>query len=275
MNPQIHVFAAPADKFFVNSFIIESNEALVLIDTQFLVSTAEALGEAVARLGKPLTAIVITHPHPDHFNGLATLLERFGPVPTYANRPTIDGIAATQAVKREAWTPVYGDDYPRTDALPDHVIGTDETIRLGGIDIRSVDLGPGESSDITVLHVPQADALIASDLIYNACHPWLAEHRSLAWLAQLDRVEALFPDTAYIYPGHGPAGSRALFAAQRAYILDQRAIVAAHARSGVLDEPGMAAVRAAAMAGRPDWPLAALIDMNAAALAAELAEAQS
>jgi hypothetical protein len=34
MMPRIHVFAAPADQFFVNSFIVEGEDALV-VDVQF------------------------------------------------------------------------------------------------------------------------------------------------------------------------------------------------------------------------------------------------
>jgi glyoxylase-like metal-dependent hydrolase (beta-lactamase superfamily II) len=270
MTPAIHVYAAPADKFFVNSFIVETDAALLLIDTQFLVSTARELADAVAALRKPLAGIIITHPHPDHFNGLPILLDRFGGVPVYANQPTIDVIKATQAPKRQAWTPVYGEDYPATDALPDHLVGADESLEIGGVAIRSIDLGAGESADITVLHIPAADALIASDLIYHRCHPWLAEHRTAAWLDQLARAEAMFPDVGRIYPGHGPAAGRELFELQRQYILEQRAAVAEHARAGALDEEGLAAVRAIAGAGRDGWPLEGLIDMNAKALAEEL-----
>jgi glyoxylase-like metal-dependent hydrolase (beta-lactamase superfamily II) len=273
MTPAIHLYAAPADKFFVNSFIVESDTALVLIDAQFLVSTARELAAVVAAKNKPLAGIIVTHPHPDHFNGLPILLERFGRVPVYANQPTIDVIKATQASKREAWTPIYGDDYPATDAVPDQVIGADETLDIGGVAIRSIDLGASESADITVLHIPAADSLIASDLIYHRCHPWLAEHRTGAWLDQLAEVEAMFPDTRTIYPGHGPAAGREVFDLQRRYILEQRAVVTEHARDGVLDEAGLAAVRAVARAGRNGWPLEGLIDMNANAMAAELQRA--
>eukprot|EP01039_Chlorochromonas_danica_P011839 gene11839-13352_t len=181
----IHTYTSTPDKFFVNSFIVEGETGLVLIDTQFLLSSARELADRIASLGKPLEAVIITHPHPDHFNGLPVILERFGPLPTYANKPTIDGIATTQPAKRAAWTPVYGKDYPATGALPDHELGPDSVFTAAGVEFRVVDLGPGESSDITVIHIPAADALIASDLIYNRCHPWLAEHRIDQWLDQL------------------------------------------------------------------------------------------
>jgi glyoxylase-like metal-dependent hydrolase (beta-lactamase superfamily II) len=270
MTTSIDVYTAPPDKFFVNSFVVERYDALVLVDTQFLVSTATAVADWVASKRKRLAAIVITHPHPDHFNGLPVLLARFGSVPVYANRPTIETIRATQGSKRAAWKPVYGHDYPSTDALPDRVIGGDEMLDIDGIVMRSLDLGPGESTDITVLHVPDADALIVSDLVYNMCHPWLAEHRTGEWLEQLARVETSFPNVARIHPGHGPAGGRELLQQQRDYILEQRAAVRNSARNGRLDSAGLQAVRASAINGRAGWPLEGLIEMNAAALAVEL-----
>jgi glyoxylase-like metal-dependent hydrolase (beta-lactamase superfamily II) len=266
----IHVFQAPVDKFFVNSFIVEGATGLVLIDTQFLVSSATELARRIQSIGKPLEAIVITHPHPDHFNGLPTILEAFGGVPVHATKPTIQGIAATQATKRAAWTPVYGSDYPPRDALPDHEIGPDATFALAGIVFRVIDLGPGESSDITVIHIPEADALVASDLVYSHCHPWLAEHRTQSWLAQLDRVAADFRHVGTVIPGHGPAGGTELLAAQRRYITDFVQLVRTRVADGALDPTAIAAIKAATTREREGWPLEMLIEMNASAIAEEI-----
>ena len=206
--------------------------------------------------------MIITHPHPDHFNGLPTILEAFGPVPVYANRPTIETIAATQADKRAAWSPIYGEDYPPTDALPDQVLGPDETLTLAGIEFRTIDLGPGECADNSVIHLAAADALIASDLVYSGCHPWMAEHRTDSGWPSSDRVAATFPTVTTVYPGHGAAGGRDLLDAQRAYLEGFRSLVTQHARGGALDEPAKTAIRAATMQGRDGWPLDMLIDMN-------------
>jgi glyoxylase-like metal-dependent hydrolase (beta-lactamase superfamily II) len=263
----IHTYAASPDRFFVNSFIVEGDAGVVLIDTQFLLSSARELADRVASIGKPLEAVIVTHPHPDHFNGLPVILDAFGTVPVYATQPTIDTIRATQADKRAAWTPVYGGDYPPTDALPDRVLGPDDTIRLAGIDFRVIDLGPGESADITVIHIPAADALIASDLVYSNCHPWLAEHRGDAWLAQLDHVLAEFGSVGTVHAGHGPSGGRELLVAQRSYIEDFTTLVAAHARDGALDDTALRTIREATIRDRDGWPLEMLVEMNAAAMA--------
>jgi len=270
MTPKIHVFSAPADKFFVNSFIVETASALVVVDTQFLVSTATALRAAVVALEKPVEAIIITHPHPDHFNGLPILIEGMDGVPVMATQATVSGMKETQAAKRAAWTPVYGDDYPTTDRLPDVVLDPGEALSLGGTTIHMVDLGPGESSDITIVLVPEANALIASDLVYARCHPWLAEHRSEQWLAQLARVDADYTSFDDIYPGHGPRSDRRCFADQRDYIVSFKDIVGRHLTAGGLDDAAIEAISIETRRGRDGWPLEGLIALNAKAIAEEI-----
>ena len=268
MGVRIHVFAAPPEKFFVNSFLVETDEGVVLVDTQFLVSTARALVDRLDALAKPLAAVIVTHPHPDHFNGLPIVLEGRPDVPVFANRATIAGIEATRAAKREAWTPVYGNDYPTLDALPDREVGPDETLLLAGTRFRLIDLGAGECADNSIIHIPEADALIVSDLVYNRCHPWLAEHRLEAWLDQLSHVQAEFGGLATVYAGHGPAGGPELFAAQANYIRAFSSLVRTHTRGGELDQAGLTAVVADTVRDRDGWPLQMLVEMNARALAA-------
>jgi glyoxylase-like metal-dependent hydrolase (beta-lactamase superfamily II) len=271
MSIRIHVIPAPADMFFVNAFLIEAPDAVILVDTHFLLSSARTLDARIDALGKPLAAILITHPHPDHYNGLPTILAGRPPLPVYANQATLDGIKASRAEKRRVWTPVYGEDYPTTDATPDHILPGEAVLHLAGVELRIADLGPGECADNSIIHLPQADALIASDLIYNRGHPWLAEHRTAAWLAQLDRVAAQFAGVGRVYAGHGPEGDAMLFETQRRYITDFRARVTRHARAGALDDAGRAAILSETVAGREGWPLEALIPMNADAVAQELA----
>jgi glyoxylase-like metal-dependent hydrolase (beta-lactamase superfamily II) len=271
MKPKIHVYTAPADKFFINSFLIETATGVIVVDTQFLVSTAEELGASLDRLGKPLAAIIITHPHPDHYNGLPVLMRNRAPVPVYANQATISGIKTSQSEKRAAWMPVYGADYPAADGLPDHPLGVDEILDIAGTQLRLVDIGPGECADNAIIHIPEADALIASDLIYNGAHPWLAEHRTSSWLRQLDDVQGRFGNIPNIYAGHGPPGTGELFDIQRRYITDFRKLISRHAKYSTLSAAAVEAIVEATALGREGWPLAGLIAMNASAVAEELA----
>jgi glyoxylase-like metal-dependent hydrolase (beta-lactamase superfamily II) len=86
--------------FVFNSFIIEGVRSLVLVDTQFVLSEASMVADRIAALQKPLAAILITHPHPDHYNGLASILEKNSGTQVYATAGTINGIRETAETKR-------------------------------------------------------------------------------------------------------------------------------------------------------------------------------
>ena len=53
------------------------------------------------------------------------------------------------------------------------------------------------------MHVPDLDALIAGDVVYNDVHAWMSgsdHERRTSWMATLDEVERLHPKT--IIAGH-------------------------------------------------------------------------
>jgi glyoxylase-like metal-dependent hydrolase (beta-lactamase superfamily II) len=50
----------------------------------FLLSEAILLADRIAELRKPLAAILITHPHPDRYNGLASIQEKLAGTQVYA-----------------------------------------------------------------------------------------------------------------------------------------------------------------------------------------------
>jgi glyoxylase-like metal-dependent hydrolase (beta-lactamase superfamily II) len=271
---KIHVQPSSPQAFFVNAFILEGETSLIVVDTHFLVSSANALCARVEALGKPIAGIVITHPHPDHFNGLPQLRALAPDAPVFATQATHDGIRDTQAAKRSTWEPVYGDEYPKQDALPTEILPSEARLTLGGMTLEVTDLGPAECLDNTVVHLPDAKALIVSDLVYNECHPWLAEMRSALWLDRLNDIGKRFASVAKVYAGHGPAGEIDLLARQANYIKAFRDCVGRHLTSGLshgLDDAALNAILAETIAGRSGWPLESLIGLNSQAIAKELA----
>lgn len=269
MTHRTHVFTAPESAFFVNSFILEGERSVVVIDAQFLVSSAMALRDRVQSIGKPMAALILTHPHPDHYNGAATLLAGKSDVPVFSTRKTADGILGTAELKRIFWTPTYGDDYPQDFRFPDRIVGPDETLAIEDIVLKFDELGPGESQDMVVLYAPKTQELFASDLLYSDCHPWLAEDRSELWLAQLDDVAARYREARVVHAGHGLSGDLRLLREQQTYIRNFRDRVAAWTASG-FDEAAKQKIRSETEAVHPGWPLGALIDLNSESIVREL-----
>jgi glyoxylase-like metal-dependent hydrolase (beta-lactamase superfamily II) len=255
--------------FAVNSWLVFTATGLVVIDAQFTIPEADKLAAVVAKTGRTLKAIVVTHPHPDHFNGVCRLLQ-LARVPVYGTRATIDGIHATADAKRAQWKPMYGADYPDQTCEPDSVVRGNATLRIDGIVFQFHDFGPGEASDESIIVVPTLKAVFVGDLIYQNMHPWLAEGRSELWLRQLDRLEKSIPRDFAIYPGHGAAAGTAVIGNQRRYIVDFRNAAQAVVGPTGLSPGASQTLVAQTRAQYPGWPLEMLIPINAAAIVKEL-----
>lgn len=268
--PKIHVHTSSPDAFFVNSFIVEGDRSLVLVDTQFVLSQANALVAKLAALNKPLAAIFITHPHPDHYNGLATVLASYPGTSVFASAATIAGIRETAEPKRAYWTPIVGADYPQSFVVPDQSIVDGEKISVDAIDLQLFDLGPAECSDNTMIALPQIDAVIVSDLVYNRVHPWLAEGRSQNWLTALEGARRRFGGATTLYAGHGPSGDAGIIDEQASYITTIQGLVQHMIKSdGALTESSKSRLREEIGKLYPGWPLDMIIDMNVTGVADE------
>src|SRR5258708_33944562 len=73
-GPVVHTYRAAESGLYVNSYLVEGESGVVVVDTSLLVSDIEARRARLRALKKPLRAIRGTHPHPDHFNGVLGLV---------------------------------------------------------------------------------------------------------------------------------------------------------------------------------------------------------
>jgi len=78
-GPVVHTYRAAESGLNVNSYLIEGQSGVVVVDTNLLVSDIEALRARLRALKKPLLAILVTHAHPDRFNGVLGLVPDGGP----------------------------------------------------------------------------------------------------------------------------------------------------------------------------------------------------
>jgi glyoxylase-like metal-dependent hydrolase (beta-lactamase superfamily II) len=223
MSASIHTYTSPGPGS-VNTHWIESPAGVVVIDAQRLLSQARQAIAEIARSGKAVEALILTHAHPDHIGGAQAFAEKWPSARILASQATIDSIRADQfgllALARH-W---LGEDF----AIPAPVEALAEgSHELAGLALEARDLGPGEAPSMTVLYFAEARALFAADVVCNGMTPFLAERRTSMWLAQLDRIAAAFPQARTVYPGHGASGeASALIGRTREYLTRLRGLVA-------------------------------------------------
>ena len=163
MPPAIYTYTAAANGLFVNAYLVETGDGVVAIDAGLLVSDARALRARLDALHKPLLAVLVTHGHPDHFNGVVELVSGQRDVPVYATpegKAVIDEVAEPERAQRSA---TYGDEWPAQTAYPDAVVDDGATLAIGGLRIRAHELGPCESASeaLYIVQGPDDDAPVA------------------------------------------------------------------------------------------------------------------
>ncbi len=177
----------------------------VLVDTFLSDAQTSVLADFIESKGRTLRSIYLTHAHPDHFFGLTKLLQRFPKAQAIARPNVVDAMRATSSPQslESNWKKRFPGLVP--DRLTIAQVLEDDRFELEGHEFRVLDLGHTDTNDTTGLHVPSLDLVVSGDAVYNEVHPFLVETDKTgrtAWLAALDRIEALAPETVIV--GHGP-----------------------------------------------------------------------
>lgn len=265
---RIHTYTAAEAGLLVNSYLVEAEDGVVLVDANLLQSDIDALAARLRALRKPLLGVFVTHAHPDHFNGLPTLAGADTPV--YAAKEVADTIAAIADAKRDQWQPVYGAEWPSAHRVPEKLLNDGETVDLGGLQFTLRTVGAAESHADSYLTL--GTTAFIGDLAFNGVHPYTADGHTGAWLDALDTLAERL-DGHTLLPGHGAPGDVGMLADQRRYLMMYReAVRRLAAGKTVLGDAERAELTAVMTRFLPDAPLTWMIGLGADAVAAELAD---
>lgn len=229
----------------VNSFIFSNGKELLVMDVQRKPAEAARLIERVLEIGLPLSYILITHGHTDHFTGMGLFRAAFPDTPiVVANRDIRDDIEA-YARYMDSGGATEGE--PALDPSikprsPDYPEGFDyenwiEILECNHIELPSggrlelqTEYLPTEAEHMTTVYSKDLNALFLSDLGYHRVHHWQGDDISWQdianWRTELSRLKEIYAArNPVIYPGHGKVTDTSIFDNMVAYIDDYTRIV--------------------------------------------------
>ncbi|RUL94448.1 MBL fold metallo-hydrolase [Verrucosispora sp. FIM060022] len=211
----------------VNVTLVLGDGEALLVDTLSTVGQAVELRAAVrAVTGDPLT-LVNTHHHFDHCFGNATLAGD-PPRPIWAHE-----LAATalrddpERLRREAYAelrdehPELADELAEVTVLaPTHTVHTEATLDIGGRQVVLRHPGRGHTDADLVVHVPDADVLVAGDLVEQSGPPAFEDSYPLQWPEAVAELLRWTTDSTVVVPGHGAPVDTEFVRAQHAQLVE-------------------------------------------------------
>jgi glyoxylase-like metal-dependent hydrolase (beta-lactamase superfamily II) len=255
------VWVAHYDWMHVNITLVGGDPGLVMVDTHGSERMARIVADDVRRLGAgPLTAIVNTHEHWDHTFGNVVMLEEFGPMPIHATewaaeQTVASGEAALERFRADPDDPHAAEVLETRIVVPDHTFSSARVLDLGDRQVELIHPGRGHTAGDLVVRVPDADALIAGDLVEESDPPWYGEESwPFEWPQSLDLVLGLLTENSVVVPGHGKV-------VDRAFVQDQRSDLGVIAET-IRDLASRGVPLADALDGA-DWPFPKELLVNA------------
>jgi glyoxylase-like metal-dependent hydrolase (beta-lactamase superfamily II) len=215
--------------FDVNVSVVAGSAGLLLVDTNASdLAAREVLGDLRQLSAAPLLAAVNTHVHFDHTFGNGVVVADEG-AELIAHEEAAAALPAHAAeIRAQAAADVKEDDryaelVATEEVVPQRTFSSALTLDLGDRLVELVHPGRGHTSGDVVVRVPDADAVLAGDLVEESaardgvpgfgsdCYP-------MDWPTTLDLVLNLVGSGTVVVPGHGAPVGRDFVQEQRAAI---------------------------------------------------------
>ena len=216
------IWVARYDWFDVNVTLIGGDRGLLAVDTHASARAARAVIEDVRRLGVgEVVGVVNTHEHFDHTFGNAEFRTAYGAIPIHAHETAAERTASAGERIKELYAAdpddPHRDDVLDTAVVPaDHPFSSAVALDLGDRWVELVHPGRGHTAGDLVVRVPDADVLLAGDLVEESGPPGLGDDSyPLEWPLSLDIVLGLTTGGSVVVPGHGAPVDRDFVEEQR------------------------------------------------------------
>jgi len=217
-----------------NVVMIEAPQGLIIVDTGESVSESRKIMAEFRKLtDKPVKAVVYTHFHPDHINGVQAFVSREqverGEVQIYAHETLLQNVVAQGALVgpilgvRSAYS--FGSFLPASDQegmnagigplaqpeassfiAPTVTFGERLDTNIAGLDVQFLHV-PSEAPDEIVLYLPDNRVLISAEVVQGPTLPNIHTLRGtkfrdpVLWVDSLDKMRAYRAE--HMVPLHG------------------------------------------------------------------------
>lgn len=203
------------DPFDVNVTVIAGAHEVLLVDVRTTLAEAAEVREHLRELPlEGVSLVVFTHAHLDHCLGAGA----FPGVPVWGSIGCRDRLARHGLAERDRWLDMLPEDqhvHLRASPIvpPDHTVTDRTRLDLGDRDVELLQLGRGHTDHDLVVHVPDAELVVAGDLVEVGAPPQFRDAYPFSWPATLAHVESLGADLTV--PGHGSPADAEVVATQR------------------------------------------------------------
>ncbi|KAI9034588.1 alkyl sulfatase-like hydrolase [Hyaloraphidium curvatum] len=201
---------------FANVYTIETPAGLVMIDGGSKQTAPLAFQSIRQFTPQPLSTCIYTHGHVDHVFGPTQFMKEPGrdtskriQIVAHENVPrrfarynlTNGYNSLINAVQFQGGIPTWPTDWLHPDVLYRDSL----SLNIGGVALE-LHHAKGETDDGTWVHMPQADAIFAGDLVIwaapNCGNPQKVQRFPLEWAQALRAMQS--KGASMLFPGHGP-----------------------------------------------------------------------
>ncbi len=229
---------------------IVGRDSVLVTDPGGCLADGARLRAAIRQVtGKPISAVLLSHVHPDHIFGAGAFLADGAAIFGHANLP--QSLAARGAFYRRQLDDILGPGKAGPVVRPTIAVTGSRTIDLGDRPVTLTAHAPAHTSADMSAFDARTGTLLAADLLFVGRVPSL-DGSLKGWLAELDTLAALRPARAV--PGHGLVTGA--FSAAAAPLTRYLTTLRDETRAAIAAGRGLqAAVGSVARSERAQWKL--------------------
>jgi len=152
---------------------------------------------------KPVTHVINSHFHPDHWLGNQAFSE-LTPQPKIIAHPKMKAMAkktSNRAIKRLN-NMTQGAHADTKAVLPNTLVNGDEKLNIGGLTFEFIHPQHAHTNGDLLVYVPELKTIVTGDVFFNKRTPGLQHANTKGNAQALDMLMQL--DIAHVIPGHGP-----------------------------------------------------------------------